>query len=157
MKTITTDPRYLEHDGGTKFYEVIEFWNTDDKKFVLVKRWGKIGTLGETMVEFFGTMRACNSAAEKILKSKMGRGYEKTSSVEGFHGRGRSFTETELIALLGTHYRSKPFTTKVVDGLGLNALIQGLEIDTVVFDEASDVVVEEPGPEPDRGESWASW
>jgi predicted DNA-binding WGR domain protein len=156
MTQITTEPRYLEHEGGTKFYEVIEFWNPDDKKFVMVKRWGKIGTTGETMVEAFGTMRACNSAAEKILKSKMGRGYSKTASAQGFHGRGRSFTPTELVMLLGTHYQSKPFTQKVVDGLDLHK-IQGIEATHMIIDELDDIVTEEPGPEPDRGESWGTW
>lgn len=157
MKKITTEPRYLEHEGGTKFYEVIEFWNPDDKKFVLVKRWGKIGTTGETMIEEFNVMRACNAAAEKILKSKMSRGYAKSSSSEGIHGRSRSFAENEVMPILDTHYKSTPFIRKVIDQLNLNK-IQGMTADMMIVDElADDIVVEEPGPEPDRGESWASW
>jgi predicted DNA-binding WGR domain protein len=156
MTHITTEPRYLAHEGGTKFYEVIEFWNPDDKKFVMVKRWGKVGTAGETMVEEFNVMRACNAAAEKILKAKMSRGYQRDSSTEGFHGRGRSFAERELMPALDTHYRSIALTRKVIDMLNLSK-IRGMEADMMIVDELSDIVVEEPGPEPDRGESWASW
>lgn len=156
MSQITTEPRYLEHEGGTKFYEVIEFWNPDDKKFVLAKRWGKIGTVGETMIEEFNVMRACNAAAEKILKSKMGRGYAKSASSQGFHGRGRSFTSLELWNLLETHYQSRAFTTKIIHQLGLDK-IQGMTADGIIIDEINDIVTEEPGPEPDRGESWGTW
>ena len=156
MTKITTEPRYLEHEGGTKFYEVIEFWNTDAKKFVMVKRWGKMGTVGETMIEEFNVMRACNAAAEKILKSKMGRGYSKQSSTHGFHSRSSSLTPTELARLLGAHYSSTHFTQKVIAHLNLDK-IQGMEADMMIVDELSDIVSEEPGPEPDRGESWASW
>jgi predicted DNA-binding WGR domain protein len=156
MTQITTEPRYLEHEGGTKFYEVVELWNPDDKKFVLVKRWGKIGTTGETMVEEFNVMRACNAAAEKILKSKMGRGYAKSSTSEGIHGRARSLSAKELMPLLDSHYKSAPFTRKVMDYLHLNK-IQGMEAHMMIVDELSDIVSEEPGPEPDRGESWGTW
>ena len=155
-KEIQSAPRYLEHEGGTKFYEVIEFWNVAASKFVLAKRWGKVGTVGETMTDVFTTMRACNAAAEKILKSKMGRGYSKSESTIGFHTRNNSFSPADFERLLATHYQSRPFTGLIMDALSLNR-IQGMSADTMIIDELSDIVLEEPGPEPDRGESWASW
>lgn len=156
MKKITTEPRYFEHEGGTKFYEVVEFWNPDDKRFVLVKRWGKIGTLGETMCESHSSLRACNAAAEKLIKSKMGRGYQRTPSTIGLHARARSFTEVELIGAIQSHYRSTPFLSELTAMLDVDK-IRGLGADMLVVDELNEIVSEEPGPEPDRGESWGTW
>jgi hypothetical protein len=32
----------MHHSTGTKFYEVVQLWNVDAKKFIVIKRWGKV-------------------------------------------------------------------------------------------------------------------
>jgi predicted DNA-binding WGR domain protein len=154
--SIIVEPRYFEHEGGTKFYEVIQFHHLDKKCWVMVKRWGKLSAAGETMVESFSSARACQAAAEKIIKSKTGRGYLKTSSHEGFHGRGTSYSESELLSAAVKHYGLE-FGRRLAADLKIGDEIRGKELTQVWMDEAADIVCEEPAPEPDRGESWASW
>ncbi|WP_276122587.1 WGR domain-containing protein [Pararhizobium qamdonense] len=46
---------------------------------ILVKRWGKIGSIGEMKVEKFAIQKKAESEFEKIVQSKLGKGYETRS------------------------------------------------------------------------------
>jgi len=148
--TIHIEPRYLAHEGGTKFYEVIQFYNVDAKKFVVAKRWGAMGKSGEVKIDAYPTQRKAQQEAEKIIRSKEGRGYAIASKNSGLHGLSTdSLGNDELSRQLRNHYRSD-YANAIASGL----LIEEVEAISV---EEDDVVVEEPMPEPERGEEWGSW
>ena len=150
--SIHIEPRYLAHEGGTKFYEVIQFHNLDEKRFVVVKRWGPMGKSGEVKIDSYPTLRKAQQEADKIIRSKEGRGYALAKSTSGFHGLATDDLDaTEMKRRLGVHYRS--------DHANIIASNLCLRDDEIVADDSDqdDVVIEEPAPEPERGEEWGSW
>jgi predicted DNA-binding WGR domain protein len=148
--SIHIEARWLSHDSGTKFYEVIQFYNVDAKKFVVVKRWGPIGKTGEVQFAEYPSSRKAQQEAEKIIKSKTGRGYMVSQSSAGLHGLGvDSIAAGELLSALNAHYR-RDQATAIAEAVGVDAM-------KVIMDEVDDIVVEEPAPEPERGEEWGSW
>ncbi len=78
---VSIESSMLVHESGTKFYEVVQLYNVAAKRFVLVRRWGKLNSSllggGEAKVETFADVRKCQDAASKIVREKGGRGYEK--------------------------------------------------------------------------------
>lgn len=148
--SIHIEPRWLSHDSGTKFYEVIQFYNLEAKKFVVVKRWGKVGASGEVQMLECPNARKAQQEAEKIIKSKLGRGYMVAQSSAGIHGLSSdSLDEDALTTALRLHYRREQ-ADQIATTLELG------ELASTTADD-SDIVVEEPEPEPERGEEWGSW
>lgn len=148
--SIHIEPRWLSHDSGTKFYEVIQFYNLEAKKFVVVKRWGPVSKAGEVQTVECANARKAQQEADKIIKSKLGRGYMVAQSSAGLHGMStHSMNEEAFQKALRSHYRLDQ----------ANAIAETLALGTVVATVADedDIVVEEPAPEPERGEEWGSW
>lgn len=147
---------YLAHEGGTKFYEVIRFYNVDAKKFVLVKRWGKTSGApggGECKVETFTSQRQLESNADKIITSKKGRGYVSASSTHGFNALGRSYKSGEdFYAALKKHYTTHAPISEILIGMGITELESG-----TVSEPENEIISETPTPEPDRDEDYGSW
>ncbi len=145
------------HEGGTKFYEVVQLYNADARKFILVKRWGKAAARvrgGEIKVEEFSTAQRLDAAADKVIREKQGRGYSATKpdAAGALHTRGGSSfaSETDFGNTLSMHYGPNGTRIREVLGLSLGAVNPD-------DDDDDEVVVEEPQPEPDRGETWGSW
>lgn len=150
--TIHVVSKYFAHESGTKFYEVVQMWDADISVFQCVRRWGKVNTLGEVQVFSFPNHRKMEADAEKIMTQKRGRGYHPAAANYGLHGIN-TITDGTLTQVLTKHY-GVGNAPKVAYEFNK---IQGREATMAVLDEASDIVVEEPPPEPERGESWGSW
>ena len=151
---IHTESRYLVHEGGTKFYETVVFHNADAKRFALVKRWGKTGATGggEILVDTFTTARAAQAAGEKIIASKMKRGYQVAANTHGFHGSDGPFKTVEaFIAAVGKHYLVETSRRSVLAAMMLD------NADVPEVTEENEVISEEPTPEPERDEDFGSW
>lgn len=160
--SVVHETAFMRHESGTKFYEVVQLHAADIKQHVLIKRWGKTSALskgGEIQVEIFGAARKAGQAADTVIRQKEGRGYAKRSVAIGLHGYGGTITNTNLKSLLLDHYGRdntvailREFMTPVGE-----EKISGLEATSIWVDEADSVVIEEPPPEPERGDSWGSW
>ncbi len=64
----------LEHKGGTKAYHLLRI-SLSDKSSLVVNRWGKLGSFGETSHETFPTSILADKAFYKKKREKEGRGY----------------------------------------------------------------------------------
>ena len=63
-------------DKSKKFYNASLVGNAEGKAIV-VKRWGKIGVIGEMKVESFPTLAKAEKEYESIVSSKLRKGYER--------------------------------------------------------------------------------
>lgn len=155
--SITTETTYMEHESGTKFYEVVLVNAADLKKFLVVKRWGKISAKdgeGETQVIPYNTPRTALLAADKVKGEKIKRGYSVMSSAHGLHGGPQLRSTDDIKSAMKNHYAKH--WPMVLGALGIDT-IQGLSMTGAWMDEADSIVSEEPPPEPERGDSWGSW
>lgn len=159
--SVVHETTLMMHEGGTKFYEVVQLHAPDIKQHVLIKRWGKTSALskgGEIQIQTFAAARKASQAADTLIRQKEGRGYEKRSYAVGLHGYGGTITNANLKSLLLDHYG--PDNTAAIFREFMTPLgdeIKGREITDVWIDEADSIVSEEPPPEPERGDSWGSW
>lgn len=147
---------YLTHEGGTKFYEVVCFSNPDAKKFVLVKRWGKMALRdggGESKVETYATARKLDDAYQKAVDGKRARGYQVASTSHGFHALGVSYRDAdEFYATLKKHYTTGTHIHEILTGMGIG------ELDGAgSAGEENEIVSETPEPEPERDDNYGSW
>lgn len=151
------EPAFFMHEGGTKFYEVIKFYNADAGKFVMVKRWGKSSSIhagGEVLIEQFKSARGLDAEADKVMRDKGKRGYNPQGPTTGcpLHDRGTGFKESDdLLTQLTAHY-----------GANADRVFREVTDDWTALSDAAasdddDVISEEPTPEPDRGDTWGSW
>lgn len=150
---IRADTTMMHHDGGTKFYEVIRIFNEGGKRFVVVNRWGKMSERrgGQSKVENFGSAGIANVAAAKKINEKRKRGYNEVIVRDVLPG---SF-DGDLIRLkLNECFDDSDTVELIMSGLGISDVLTGASGKTF---EPDDVVVEEPEPEVERGEEWASW
>lgn len=153
MFEILIEPRYLTHEGGTKFYEVIQLYSVIQKRFVLVRRWGKMALRnggGETKIESFGDLRRCQQASDRILADKSKRGYSRATMGFGLHGVERTSAD-KLRAALSQHYNDRDAVEQIVSMLGSD--------ETASHVDSEDVIEEgfEVKPEPVRDADWGSW
>lgn len=152
---------YLQHSGGTKFYEAVLI---KDKRgpAMLIKRWGKIteGNTGggQTKIEV-GSYSALRDEYNKILaekrRARSGKGQYLDSTVGfGIHGLSdpNNVKPETLIANL-THYADPNVRNRIDAHFGLGAIN---DVDDIVEATGEDVNFE-PEPEPDRGTGWGSW
>jgi hypothetical protein len=155
---------YLEHDGGTKFYETVRITElVDDKRFgasILLQRWGKIeaNTGGGQIKTVNGSINTTDSARTKILKEKMtpraGKGVYNRAAAPVF-GLGRIVPASnlprevkaeDLYSALNEHYG--PASCDIV--------VKYFDMHEERGAEPADDIVSE-GEEHDRGTNWASW
>jgi len=68
------EKRYFEFIGGNseKFWEICINGNE------VTVRFGRIGTEGQTQIKTFPDAAAANRHAEKLIASKIGKGYAET-------------------------------------------------------------------------------
>ena len=154
MPSLSTETMFMPHESGTKFYEITLLNAADMGRFLVVKRWGKMDARrggGEVQVLTYPTPRAALVAAEKLKNDKLKRGYSLGTATHGY-GANTSLTGTEaIVSTTKAHYiKHWPM---VIQALGL----EESGVTNVWVDETADVVVEEPAPEPKRGEHWGSW
>lgn len=154
---VVIESKLMEHEGGTKFYEVVQFINASGRRFAAVYRWGKMSAIrggGETKVDRFTDARRCNEAARKKVNEKSGRGYSEARASFGLHPVSSLKVDDSLRLKLGEHYHDTETIDAIMNALGVDDVLTGSNADVALTD---DVVVEEPAPEPERGDDWASW
>lgn len=159
MPSISTETMFMLHEGGTKFYEITLLNAADLGKFLVIRRWGKIGarsTGGEIQIATHATPRAALLDAEKLKNDKTKRGYYIKDATHGFGARFSATGTDDILNAIKRHYVTH--WPMVVQHLGMDGdKITGKSADFMVVDEMADIVVEEPAPEPERGENWGSW
>lgn len=151
----------LMHEGGTKFYETMLLHIPDAGQHFFIKRWGKTSALsagGEIQFVVLPNARKAQAAAHTVIKQKEGRGYAKRGVAIGLHGYGGTIDRSNVEAQLTTHYGAANAALILREFIPeLRNELKGKEITGIWVDEASDIVSEEPAPEPERGDTWGSW
>lgn len=158
MSTAIKRSYFLDHEKGTKFYEVVSIWLEERKVGVLIKRWGKIMYAkrigGQVKKEYFTNhgelVRAENDIlADKRKGNKNGK-YSDTASMHGIHGvNGAGVDEDVLAKAIVAHYGSNEGSDICAQ---LGASVTGRE--EAVVDESE---LDEVAPEPERTGDWGSW
>lgn len=152
MFSIVTD--YMEHDGGTKFYEAVQITEKGGPS-ILIKRYGKVGNKmggGQYVIER-GSAGSVATSTLKIISDKEKRGYGKTEAPHfGLHpfSRGSDIDARRLYEAVAGHY-DRPTLEQIANYFGLTRDATGTADDEIV----------ETAPEPEaavvRDETWASW
>ena len=148
---------FLQHEEGTKYYEVVTLWNHDSEQGVLVKRWGKQSSAfsigGELKVQPFADERKLSADAHEVINAKLKRGYKNADSPHGLHlSINLIYGASRVIDQVVSHYGSEE-SYDIYKHLGTEKFIFGVG----ETDDVDDVVCEEPPPEPVRDASWGSW
>lgn len=153
---------YLEHDGGTKFYETVliaegGIGGVKSDTAILIKRWGAIAEKmggGQTKIHR-GSLAAMKAEQDKILHDKMrhrsGKGvYRLATPLEwGFQKyNGDVLSPVGLDSVASEHYN------KAEDAIAITGFFG---IENALGDP--NYIVEDAQPEEpvDRGAQWASW
>lgn len=149
---------YMEHSGGTKFYETVQI-TEEDGASVLVKRHGpitaKIG--GGTFTFVGGTRQSCLTEAQKIIREKRRTRSGGTYNPVPYPGGsfnlpnmdGQHVNESALINLVTGHYPEKQ-AKDILQRFGLT------ESDNPVVEE--DLYEYEKNKEIKRDDpSWGAW
>ena len=149
---ITIESKFMMHESGSKFYEIITLNAADIGQHIVVKRWGKASAQnggGEIQVHTYPSARKAGAAADTVKRQKEGRGYAHQAGGPGLNSFGGQLTSGNVAHFLETHY-GKNNARAILSNFN-DERIRGLQATTMVLDEASDIVSEEPVPEPERG------
>lgn len=156
MFKITTD--YLEHKGGTKFYEVVMI-EEDGGPCMTIKRYGPIVNKisgGQIIIER-GSSSVVRESRQKIIneKTKSAKGYDYVSRpMSGMHTEnGNTATFARLAQIVEDHYATKN-ATDIKNYFGVTG--------TSAYTQDGDVITEEPEEakptiEAPRDSTWGSW
>lgn len=158
--TYSIETQYYEHDGGTKFYEIVLIEEKDGPA-LLLKRFGKLSEkiAGGQVQSTRGSVGVCRNDRQKVaeakLKGKSGQGkYERASAPHyGLHKFGGTAVDAaRLHKLIEEHY--------AVKNVGSIYNYFGISHDGAI-DDVSDttplgVPADESAPEP-RDNSWGTW
>lgn len=145
----------LDHEGGTKFYEVVCLMNRESDKAYIIRRWGKMGlrngTGGENKMESFMSISAAQQSLGKLVLSKQKGGYEKASATHNLHNGNMTvpLRDTNIKLLrnrIKQHYDSGTIADQALDALQIR-----LEAEVAQPKRKSNE------PEPDRGSDWGAW
>jgi|GEM_PF-3317249 len=147
---------YLQHDGGTKFYETVLI-DEPNGPAMLIKRWGKINEMngggGQTKIER-GSLSALRLERDKILvekrKLRNGGRYIDASSAYMLHSVRGPVDEDKLKGWL-KHYKDPTVQNAVMEYFRFTN-----DVEDIVAATGEDVVVESE-PEIERDASWGSW
>lgn len=168
MNSMTTEDfnvstAMLEHDGGTKFYEMVVV-EEQGGPAVLVKRWGTMAQRnggGQTKVDVYANRTlAWNELVKTLREKERARGdkgqYVKVSTPPSFglHRVAASvkrLTGAVLMESLKDHFASSD----------ISQIIRpfNLDLSDLAPDVLNDIIEEFATPEEpvERGENWGSW
>lgn len=146
---------YLTHEGGTKFYEVALFSCLTTKRFVTVRRWGKMAGAsggGEIMIGSFDSPTTARRDMNTIIASKIKRGYVTDHFNHGLHSGNDEFEHDMIGTAMHAHYGHG-----TVDAIFAKLNLDGADARDEEDDFDKLAVVAEPKPEPQRSADWNSW
>ena len=153
---ITTD--YLEHRGGTKFYEVVMI-EEEDGPAMTIKRYGPIVNKisgGQIIIER-GSSSSVRLARDKILKEKTAsaKGYSPVSRpMSGMHTEADNRIGAALLQkIVEDHYAVKN-ATDIKNYFGLSGSLAAGRDDDVIVEEPEEAKPEIEAP---RDSTWGSW
>lgn len=153
--SVIVEAKYMAHEGGTKFYEVMQFYHVEAKRFMVINRWGKIQDRehgGQIKIEKFTDVRQAQDAANQKIQEKSKRGYVPTGAPFGLHSGPKQLKADAIRLRLGGHYRNVELIDAIVAYLDVPDELAHLATDT-----ADDVIEETPEAYVPRGDDWASW
>lgn len=151
--------RYLEHDGGTKFYETVLIHESDGPA-ILIKRWGAItAKMGGGQFKMDkGSFAVCIDEEGKICreKEKLRPGKGRYSSAPEpklpmHKERGRSIDTGAMMRGVTDHYPALQ-AKQILNYFGLSIGVVDEDPDNDIVDEGIDHPTEE-----ERGSHWGSW
>lgn len=147
----------LDHEGSTKFYEIVMLANRDSDRAYVIRRWGKMhlrnGSGGETRTEEFPSVRSAEQSIAKLIASKNRGGYSAVKNAKhGLHSAAKTIEPSDLSvkllqAKIKSHYDSKTIADQAMDALRI----------TTIREEAPPPKPKKIEPEPDRGSDWGAW
>jgi len=156
---IKISTNYLEHSGGTKFYEVVKLSDMAAGAHMVIKRWGKIAEkmgAGQTKVERYGDESEAADSVNEILRDKRkdkgakGRYTDAVLNL-GLHAyNGASAQDNDVMGIVRGHYQQRDVHESA-----------NYFFDLEKAAAPGDEVIDEPAPEParpvERGDTWGSW
>jgi predicted DNA-binding WGR domain protein len=164
-------PEFMGHEGGTKFYEIVQFHNNAGGRHATVFRWGKMGEAGngggQVKIERCASSGSAITAAAKKRSEKSGRGYQNLITGYGLFklGAGKKAAGTtansfnvanaEMREKLAGHYDLKTVEA-IMNALGFDSAMSETAEIRATFGKSVPAFVE-PKPEPVRGADWGSW
>lgn len=145
MKT-KVEVKKFAHDGGGKVYDLIAIYA--DGGYALIRRWGKLGGIGQIKVETYVTAGQLASAMRAQVEVRQSRGYHlsrefpiEPDSFEGFLARANL----------------RPFQTKLIEA-GLVRLFPNEKLSVSgELPSGSKSAPARPAPVIKRPELWGSW
>lgn len=145
---------YLEHEGGTKFYECVLLQSADNRPAMLIKRWGPMGKKkggGPTKIER-GSGFQMRASFNKILAEKRAKSYLEASTLSGYGlhcSNGIKVSTAALQSEAKKHYGDPVDANAIADHFGgFGGLVDE-------HGAAQRHAVHEP--EPDRGDAWGAF
>ena len=135
------------HEGGTKGYHVIRI---DDSvvggKGCVIRRWGKVGAIGQFKIGGFTSSAAASVEANKERANRLKKGYRLVNEFET--------DEFHTLAATGQHRQHLDDSIWMAHKEIYNMLVDWTEGQRPSFTS--------PEPEPldetiDRGDMWGSW
>lgn len=166
MAKIKLDINHAVHEGGTKFYTIIEIEDLDstNHKSHLIKIYGPLEKYGSVTHEEYTSSRGAYLAAESLKKKKIARGYPFASRVELFDFRGIGELQkviddrAEEHLVLSVAKLLKKYNAEILNG------VRALMSDKVISDDyglddlVGDIKAKPTSkPEPVRNSDWGSW
>lgn len=90
----------MRHESGTKDYDIFIIENVASGKALMIRRWGRIGSVLGTITKQFGAARPAGAYAKKIIDDKSNRGYKPNAKYY-------QFDEDELVGFIPSNIWSQ--------------------------------------------------
>lgn len=146
---------YLTHESGTKFYEVALFSCPTTKRFVTVRRQGKMSGAaggGEVMIGTFDSPTTARRDMNTIIASKTKRGYSTDHFNHGLRSGIDEFEHDMIGTAMHSHYGNG-----TVDAVFAKLGIFGADDRNEEDAEVAFAALPTEKPEPQRSADWNSW
>lgn len=152
---------YLEHDGGTKFYETVMIGSDTDNQILLIKRYGSMKQkhgAGQVKIERYTDVKSAINAHIEILREKRahrsgkGQYIDSAFPLHGLHTKANQAISAEALKdSLYRHYTDKDNSLAIINYFGIGSAMEA----HFGEDEVVDTTVDETPI--DRGANWGAW
>lgn len=148
MSNISVQATWMEHEGGTKFYQVFFIRSEKTGRAVSVNHWGSIGKLGALRFH-----RPVNGGDTQVKP-----GHQASVTISAKQKRGYSVVDTAEFPICDAEELEQRFGADLTHNIQV-ALMMMLPADDSPTDETETIpkVAKAPEPEPERPASWGRW
>lgn len=137
----------MTHKEGTKDYDIVEIYDQASDKFLLIKRWGKIGQVGQLKFDTYDDIGPAKAAFRRVFDTRVSRGYDRHVTSDYDH--------LDPDGVLNYLHNVGRFSMGPIRSQ-LNSFF--LHSEGAVTDDLSDSFTESKVETPvERGESWGTW